>query len=57
MKRDILDSLLRNNNGFLKTSNAVAAGISREYLGDYVRKNGLERVAHGLYMFLVSKVS
>lgn len=50
MKRDILDSLLRDNNGFLKTSDAVAAGISREYFGEYIRKNGLERAAHGLYM-------
>ena len=50
MKREILDSLLRENNGFLRTSEVVAAGISREYLGEYVRKNGLERAAHGLYM-------
>lgn len=50
MKRDILDSLLRDNKGFLRTSEAVAAGISREYFGEYVRKNGLERAAHGLYM-------
>jgi predicted transcriptional regulator of viral defense system len=50
MKREILDSLLRENNGFLRTSEAVAVGISREYLGEYVRKNSLERVAHGLYM-------
>jgi hypothetical protein len=48
MKREILDSLLHDNNGFLKTSDVVAAGILREYLGEYVRKNGLERVAHGL---------
>lgn len=45
-----MDSLLRDNNGFLKTSDAVAAGISREYFGEYIRKNGLERAAHGLYM-------
>lgn len=45
-----MDSLLRDNNGFLKTSDAVASGISREYFGEYIRKNGLERAAHGLYM-------
>jgi predicted transcriptional regulator of viral defense system len=50
VQRENLDSLLRENNGFLRTSEVVAAGISREYLGEYVRKNGLERVAHGLYM-------
>jgi hypothetical protein len=46
----ILDSLLRDNNGFLKTSAATGAGVSRTTLGEYVRTRGLERVAHGLYM-------
>ena len=46
----MLDSLLQNNNGFLKTSDAVAAGISKPYFSEYVSKRGLERVAHGLYM-------
>ena len=48
--KEILSSLLQKNNGFLKTSDAVAAGISRTILGNYVRELGLERVAHGLYM-------
>lgn len=46
----ILDTLLKENQGFLKTSDAVRAGISRAYFGEYVRTRGLERVAHGLYM-------
>ncbi|SMP64366.1 type IV toxin-antitoxin system AbiEi family antitoxin domain-containing protein [Anoxynatronum buryatiense] len=45
-----LSYLLKKNKGFLKTSDAVSSGISRTVLGDFVRKNGLERVAHGLYM-------
>ena len=45
-----LNNLLAENNGYLKTSDAVAAGVSRTVLGDYVRQYGLERVAHGLYM-------
>jgi predicted transcriptional regulator of viral defense system len=45
-----LNSLLQGNKGFLKTSDAVAAGVSRTVLGDFVHKYGLERVAHGLYM-------
>ena len=45
-----LHKLLQKNNGYLKTSDAVAAGVSRTVLGDFVRKYGLERVAHGLYM-------
>ena len=49
-KFEMLDSLLEKNNGFLKTSDAVAAGISRPYFSEYVRNRGLERIAHGLYM-------
>jgi predicted transcriptional regulator of viral defense system len=45
-----LNSLLQENKGFLKTSDAVAEGVSRTVLGDFVRKYELERVAHGLYM-------
>lgn len=47
---EVLKLLLQKNNGFLKTSDVVAAGISRTTLGDFVRKHGLERVAHGLYI-------
>jgi len=45
-----LSALLQENNGFLKTADAVAEGISRTALGDFVRKHSLERVAHGLYI-------
>jgi predicted transcriptional regulator of viral defense system len=49
-KSEILDQILEKNNGFLKTSDAVLAGVSRTYLGEYVQMNELERVAQGLYM-------
>ena len=49
-KIDILDALLLKNKGYLKSSDAVLAGISRDYLGGYVRRRGLERIALGLYM-------
>jgi len=48
-KFEMLDFLLQENKGFLKTSDAVKAGISRAYLGEYVQKRGLEHIAHGLY--------
>ena len=47
---ETLNKLLQENNGYLKTSDAVAAGVSRTMLGYYVRRYQLERVAHGLYM-------
>lgn len=49
-KFELLDTLLYENNGFLKTSDATEAGISRAYLGEYVRDRDLTRVAQGLYM-------
>ncbi len=45
-----LNTLLQKNNGFLKTSDVAAVGISRTSLSDFVCRNELERVAHGLYM-------
>ena len=47
---EILDSMLSENSGFIKTSDATRAGVSRTYFGDYVKVRGLERAAHGLYM-------
>ena len=51
MKKFIaLDELMRENNGFIKTSDAVRAGVSKTYFGEYVKDRGLERAAHGLFM-------
>ena len=49
-KFESLDLLLNDNKGFIKTSEAARIGVSRAYFGEYVKKRGLERVAHGLYM-------
>lgn len=48
-KFDTLDLLLQKNNGYLKTSDAIEAGVSRAYFGEYVRKRDLMRIIHGLY--------
>ena len=48
-KFDTLDLLLQKNNGYLKTSGAIEAGVSRAYFGEYVRKRDLVRIIHGLY--------
>ena len=50
MKTEMLDSLLLKNNGFIKTADAVNAGVSKAYFGEYIKKRKLERAAHGLYM-------
>jgi hypothetical protein len=49
-KFETLDSLLKRNHGYLKTSDALEAGISKPYFSAYVRDRDLERIAHGLYM-------
>jgi predicted transcriptional regulator of viral defense system len=49
-KFETLDLLLQENNGFIKTSDAVCAGVSKTYFGEYVSSRRLERAAHGLYM-------
>ena len=49
-KTRLLDALLRENRGYLKTSDVVRAGVSKTFLGEYVRNCGLERAAHGLYV-------
>ncbi len=49
-KLELLHDMLERNNGFLKTGDVVNAGISKTHLGDFVKRQGLERVAHGLYM-------
>jgi predicted transcriptional regulator of viral defense system len=42
--------LLKNNNGTLRTADAVRAGISRTTLGMLVKRGKLERIAQGQYI-------
>ena len=49
-KFEMLDNLLQEKNGFIKTSDAIFAGVSKAYFGEYAKVRGLERAAHGLYM-------
>jgi predicted transcriptional regulator of viral defense system len=49
-KFETLDKLMQENKGFIKTSDAVRAGVSKAYFGEYAKDRGLERAAHGLYM-------
>lgn len=49
-KKDLLSEMLRNNNGYLLTSDVIEANISKAYLAEYVKENNLERKAHGVYI-------
>jgi predicted transcriptional regulator of viral defense system len=46
----IIDTLLKDNNGTLRTADAVRAGISRTTLGMLVKRGELERIAQGQYI-------
>jgi predicted transcriptional regulator of viral defense system len=49
-KNEMLDNLLRANNGYIKTSDALSLGVSKTYFIEYAKSRELERVARGLYM-------
>jgi len=46
----IIDTLLKDNNGIVKTADAVRAGVSRTTLCTLVKRGKLERIAQGQYM-------
>jgi len=45
-----LDHLLENQNGLLRTEQAMSAGITKPVFYNYVHSKELERVAHGIYL-------
>ena len=49
MKQDILKELSDDNNGYLFTAEVLRNGISKTYLGKFVKKHRYERVGHGIY--------
>ena len=49
-KKELLDNLIKLNLGYLKTSDATEAGISRSYISQYAKAHNMERVTNGLYL-------
>lgn len=49
-KTELLEKMLQENNGYLFTSDVVAADISKTYLVKFAKAYGLERVAQGIYV-------
>ena len=45
-----MDEMLTMQDGMLRTSQVIAAGISKPMFYDYVRSRDLERAAHGIYI-------
>ena len=47
---EVLDNLVENGRGYLRTSQVLESGISKPTLAAYVSKRNMERVAHGVYL-------
>lgn len=45
----VINDLLKNNNGIVTTAAVQASNISKPYFMDYVQKNGMKKLAHGIY--------
>lgn len=50
MSQELLNALLQKNNGVLRTSDAVAAGLTKDILYRNVKSMGLLKAAHGIYI-------
>lgn len=48
--REQINEMLAKNNGIVKTSDIVAAGIPKECFYKYAKKAGLEKVAYGIFI-------
>ena len=46
----IIQNMINEGNGYLRTADVVAKSISRVTLGAYVKKYALQRVSHGVYV-------
>lgn len=49
-KKEILQQLIEENNGYLLSAMVIEKKISKTFLAKYVKENNLERVARGIYI-------
>jgi len=49
-KKMILEKLIEENNGYLITSIVEENNVSRTFMSQYVKENGMEKVARGVYI-------
>lgn len=50
MKKNKIEQLIEEDKGYLITSKAVDAGISKMSISKYVKDHNMEKVAHGIYI-------
>jgi len=46
----MIETMIKNNNGFITAAQVTAAGIQRRALGEFVKENRLYRAARGIYV-------
>ena len=47
---ELMDRMVASGNGYICTAQAMAHGISKTVLADYVRRRDMDRAAHGIYI-------
>lgn len=50
MKKDMIEQLIEEDNGYLIISKAVDVGIFKPSISKYVKDHDMEKVAHGIYI-------
>lgn len=50
MKRQQIENLSIQNNGVLKTSDAIKLGITKQYFYEFIAKNGYRMLSRGVYL-------
>lgn len=48
-KIELLQKMIDDDNGYLITSKAVAAGFTKPFILKYIKENHMEKSAHGIY--------
>lgn len=46
---ELIDKLIADNDGMIRTSQVTEAGITKPVFYQYVKENNLEQIAHGVY--------
>ncbi|MFI3213986.1 MAG: abortive phage infection protein [Eubacteriales bacterium] len=50
MKKDLLDLIIKENNGTITTAEAIRTGVSKPFFLNFVKERNLLRVGHGIYL-------
>ena len=48
-QKEQIKNLIHSNGGQIQTSQVIALGISKPVLYQYIKENGMEQIAHGIY--------